>query len=105
MLLSDQGRSREALVFFNGTVGEIGVRLSTVSNDWIAYEQEAATAAGRESVADRRRHYAIARGSAAEAGNAVEVAHLFGALSDEDRAAMRSRLLRVTWMLTAMIRR
>src|SRR5262249_3563477 len=51
MLLSDQGRSRDALVLFNGTVANLGVRLSDVSNEWIGYEQQVATAAGRESIA------------------------------------------------------
>src|SRR5262245_22021106 len=50
MLLSDQGRSKDALAFFNGTVADLGVRLSAVSNEWIAYEQQAAAAAGRESI-------------------------------------------------------
>jgi signal transduction histidine kinase/DNA-binding response OmpR family regulator/HAMP domain-containing protein len=51
MLLSDQGRSRDALALFDGTVADLGVRLSTVSNEWIAHEQRMATAAGSESVA------------------------------------------------------
>src|SRR5262245_12524177 len=51
MRLSDEGRGRDALVLFNGTVADLGVRLSKVSNEWIAYEQQVATAAGRESIA------------------------------------------------------
>ncbi len=60
---------------------------------------------GRHSQADRTRHFAIARGSATEAGGLVEIAHLLGGVSDEQRAGLRSRLLRVAWMLTAMMRR
>jgi len=51
MRLSDEGRSRDALVLFNGTVADLGVRLSKVSNEWIAYEQQVAMEAGRESIA------------------------------------------------------
>jgi HAMP domain-containing protein len=51
MSLVDQGRSEEARAFFNGSLAELGVRLSKVSNEWIAHDQVAATAAGRESVA------------------------------------------------------
>jgi signal transduction histidine kinase/DNA-binding response OmpR family regulator/HPt (histidine-containing phosphotransfer) domain-containing protein/HAMP domain-containing protein len=51
MQLSDEGRTRDALALFNGTVADLGVHLSAVSNDWIAHEQELATTAGRESVA------------------------------------------------------
>jgi four helix bundle protein len=64
-----------------------------------------AEAAGRESVTDRKRHWAIARGSATEAGGLVEVAWRLKALGDGDRRMIRSLLLRTTWMLTAMIRR
>ncbi len=51
MALGDQGRMAEALAFFNGSVGELGARQSQVSNEWIAYDQEAAEAAGAESIA------------------------------------------------------
>ena len=67
MLLLDEGRSREAVSFLNGRIGELGVRLSRVSNEWIAYDQESATAAGGESIAviDRfRRDMLIANGTA-----------------------------------------
>ncbi len=50
MLLSDQGRPAEAFVLFNGTVADLGVQLSQVSNEWITYEQQAASAAGRATV-------------------------------------------------------
>ena len=64
-----------------------------------------AEGSGRDSAADRRRHYAIARGSATEAGAIVEIALLYGALDESEHAGLRSRLLRVVWMLTAMMRR
>ena len=51
MSLADQGRSAEALALFNGSIADLGPRLSTVSNEWIASDQEAATAAGQESIA------------------------------------------------------
>jgi signal transduction histidine kinase/CheY-like chemotaxis protein len=51
MQLSDQGRRSEAIVHFDRTIGPVGVRLSDVSNEWIARGQQAASAAGRESIA------------------------------------------------------
>ena len=51
MSLADEGRVAEALALFNGRIAELGLRLSKVSNEWIAYDQEAATAAGQESIA------------------------------------------------------
>jgi signal transduction histidine kinase/CheY-like chemotaxis protein/HPt (histidine-containing phosphotransfer) domain-containing protein/HAMP domain-containing protein len=51
MALADAGRREEALAFFNGPVGELGGRLGKVSNEWIAYVQETAMAAGKEATA------------------------------------------------------
>jgi signal transduction histidine kinase/CheY-like chemotaxis protein len=51
MQLVDDGRDREAVAFLNSKVSAVGVRLSRVSNEWIQHEQEAATAAGKESIA------------------------------------------------------
>ena len=51
MSLADQGRGAEALALFNGSIADLGPRLSKVSNEWIASDQEAATAAGQESIA------------------------------------------------------
>ncbi len=51
MSLADEGRRAEALAFFNGNVAELGVRLSEVSNEWISYDEDAAAAAGKESIA------------------------------------------------------
>jgi len=64
-----------------------------------------AESSGRESAPDRRRHLAIARGSSNEAGALVEIAHMIGALDDASHEELRSRLLRVCVMLTAMMRR
>src|SRR4051812_6550293 len=54
-----------------------------------------AEGAGRQSPPDRRRHYAIARGSANEAGAMLDIATLFGAFSEATSTAIRSRLIRV----------
>ena len=51
MSLADEGRAGEALAQFTGRIGELGLRLSKVSNEWIAHDQEAATAAGKQAVA------------------------------------------------------
>src|SRR5262245_37626242 len=51
MSLATEGRKDEAVALLNGAVFELGVRLSHVSNDWIAYDREAATTAGEESIA------------------------------------------------------
>ncbi len=51
MSLAEEGGRAEALAFFNGNVAELGVRLSEVSNEWISYDEEAAAAAGKESIA------------------------------------------------------
>ena len=52
MSLADEGRRAEALASLQRHRSrELGVRLSKVSNEWIAYDEEAATAAGNESIA------------------------------------------------------
>jgi signal transduction histidine kinase/DNA-binding response OmpR family regulator/HPt (histidine-containing phosphotransfer) domain-containing protein/HAMP domain-containing protein len=51
MALLNEGRPAEAVAFLNGEVTELGFRLSKVSNEWIALDQEAATAAAGESIA------------------------------------------------------
>ena len=63
-----------------------------------------AEGAGRESQADQRRHYAIARGSANEAGAVLEIVAAYRALAPETHGAIRSRLIRVVQMLNSMIR-
>jgi signal transduction histidine kinase/CheY-like chemotaxis protein/CHASE3 domain sensor protein len=67
MSLVDEGRQEEAVEILNGRVSELGVRLSGVSNEWIGFDQEAATAAGAESIAviDRFRRDMFIANSAA----------------------------------------
>jgi signal transduction histidine kinase/CheY-like chemotaxis protein/HAMP domain-containing protein len=50
MSLVDAGHGSEANILLNDRVTEIGVLLSGVSSEWIAHNQQAALAAGRESV-------------------------------------------------------
>jgi len=61
--------------------------------------------AGRVTVADQRRHYQIARGSATEAAGCLEIAALYGrvpaAVSDE----LTGLLVRVVQMLSKMSRK
>jgi signal transduction histidine kinase/CheY-like chemotaxis protein/HAMP domain-containing protein len=67
MALVSEGRAPEAAALINGAVSEIGFKLSEVSNQWIAFDQEAATAAGKESltVIDRfRRNMFLANSTA-----------------------------------------
>jgi four helix bundle protein len=59
---------------------------------------------GRESVGDQRRYYAIARGSANEAGAAIRIIYRCGALDEKSHEAIRSRLIRVVQMLNKMTR-
>jgi signal transduction histidine kinase/DNA-binding response OmpR family regulator/HPt (histidine-containing phosphotransfer) domain-containing protein len=67
MSLVDGGRAEDAVALLNGKVSELGVRLSGVSNEWIAHDQEAARAAGAESIAviDRFRRNMLIANSAA----------------------------------------
>jgi signal transduction histidine kinase len=51
MVLVNEGRNVDAVTLLNGPVTELGFRLSEVSNEWIALDQEAATVAGQESLA------------------------------------------------------
>ena len=51
MRLADEGRSADAVAYFDHTIGAVGVRLSEVSNEWITHDQQAAAAAGTASIA------------------------------------------------------
>ena len=64
-----------------------------------------AEGAGRESHADQKRHYVIARGSAQEAAAIWSIAVLYCALPDEVRVTLRARLLSTVKMLHALSRR
>jgi two-component system, sensor histidine kinase and response regulator len=55
MEAADAGRASDAVALLNGTITREGIRLSDISNEWIAYDEQAATAASRESVADIER--------------------------------------------------
>ena len=51
MAMADQGRGAEAVAHLDQAIAPIGIRASAVSNEWIAHDQQAAIAAGNESVA------------------------------------------------------
>jgi len=55
MQLVRDGRGREAVDLVNGPLAELGRRLSVVSNEWIAFDEAAATAAGKEAIASIER--------------------------------------------------
>ena len=78
MSLADQGRGAEALALFNGSIADLGPRLSKVSNEWIAPDQEAATAAGQESIAGVER---FQRNMLVANATALLVASLLGFLT------------------------
>ena len=59
---------------------------------------------GRGTIGERKSRLSIARGEANEAGAMAHVAQLYRVFTDGDYATLRSNLLRVTWMLTAMMR-
>ena len=50
MAFADEGRHDEAVKLLNGRVTDLGVRLSQISDEWIAVTQESARAAGEESI-------------------------------------------------------
>ena len=96
--------AREALslalgkrAMWRGRPGEMGSQLERALVSVVA---NIAEGAGRESPADQRRHYAIARGSANEAGAMLGVIEAYG-FSDE---AIRSRIIRVVQMLNRMVK-
>jgi signal transduction histidine kinase/CheY-like chemotaxis protein/CHASE3 domain sensor protein len=51
MMFVNEGRAEDAVSLINGPVSDLGFKLSEVSNEWIAFDQDAATAAGQESLA------------------------------------------------------
>lgn len=100
--------AREALaIAFDNRAGWSGLPgniASQFERAMVSVVLNIAEGAGRESRADQGRHYAIARGSANEAGAVLEIVAAYGALSSETHGAIRSRLIRVVQMLNAMIR-
>src|SRR5205814_37999 len=63
-----------------------------------------AEANGRQSVADRKRVFAIARGEAGEAGAAMHVAGLAGECSHERAIAARALSARAVALLSGLMR-
>ena len=61
MSLVDDGDDAAAVEYFEKAIGDVGVRLSEVSNEWIAHDQQAASAAGAASVASIERFQRQAR--------------------------------------------
>ena len=59
---------------------------------------------GRTSVADRRRHYAIARGSAMECAAILDACRVLAVTSPARLATGRSLLLRIVQMLSKLCR-
>ena len=84
-----------------GLPGQIAGQLERAAVSTICNITEAA---GRNTPGERRSRLSIARGEANEAGAMARIAQLFHVFSDEDYATLRSTLLRVTWMLTAMMK-
>ena len=100
--------AREALALvvplrgrLRGLPGEVGSQLERALVSMVA---NVAEGAGRSTKVDRARCYAIARGSANEAGALVEIAVLYGAFDAAQHAAVRSLLLRTAAMLSGLIR-
>jgi len=84
-----------------GLPGELASQLERAAVSVVANICEAT---GRVGAADRRQRFAIARGEANEAGGLIEIIRLYRLFSDEDYRFLRSSYLRVTYMLTAMVR-
>jgi len=85
-----------------GLPGEIASQLERAA---VATVSNICEATGRNGAADRRYRYAIARGEANETGGMIEIAKLYEVFSPEDYRFLRSSYLRVTHMLTALMRR
>jgi four helix bundle protein len=91
-------RHREAL---RGLPGEMASQLERASVSTVA---NIAEACGRLTIADRRKHFAIARAEANEAGAMMELVQLYRRFPNVEYATLRRSLLRVTYMLTALVR-
>ena len=61
MSLVEDGDGAAAVEYFEKAIGDVGVRLSEVSNEWIAHDQQSASAAGAASVASIERFQRQAR--------------------------------------------
>jgi four helix bundle protein len=85
-----------------GLPGEIASQLERAA---VSVVGNICEATGRVGLADRKHRFAIARGEANEAGGHIETIQLYGRFSDEDYRFLRNSYLRVTYMLTALIKR
>src|SRR5438105_11076706 len=72
---------------FRGLPGEIGPQLERALVSVVA---NIAEGAGRESRADQRRHFAIARGSAQEAAAVLSIAVLYSTVPESALATLRA---------------
>jgi len=64
-----------------------------------------AEGAGRRARGDKRRHYSIARGSAAECGAVLSVLRASGVIAEADHVLARQLVVRVVQMLSRLERR
>jgi four helix bundle protein len=98
--------AREVLALFvenRAAFRGVGDVASQLGSALVSVAGNLAEGAGRESAADQRRCYVIARGSANEAAAMIDIASVLGKIAASE--AMLSRLVRVVQMLNAMIRR
>jgi len=84
-----------------GLPGELAGQLERAAVSTVANICEAV---GRVGAGDRRQRFAIARGEANEAGGLIEIVRLYSVFSDDDYRVLRSSFMRVTFMLTALMR-
>ena len=101
--------AREALALgvqhracWSGLPGEIGPQIERAL---VSAVLNIAEGAGRWTPADQRRHYQIACGSITEVAAGLDIAALYGNVPAEVKEAFGSRLVRVSQMLRAMIRK
>jgi four helix bundle protein len=83
-----------------GLPGEIAPQMQRAAVSTVANITEAI---GREGN-DRKHRLSIARGEANETGAMIEIATLFRVFSESDYQTLRTSYLRVTYMLTALMR-
>ena len=84
-----------------GLPGEVASQLERAAVSTVANLCEAT---GRVGMADRRQRFAVARGEANEVGGLLEIVRLYGVLSEQDQSELRSSYLRVTCLLTGLMR-
>ena len=87
---------------FLGLPGEVGPQMEKAL---VSVVLNLAEGAGRWTPADQRRHYQIALGSAAEVMAALEIARIYGRVSDSLFAALSEKLEATRRMTLGLIRR